>query len=196
MLHCVRLGARLDLSAPASRRSRNRCPRTGSGGQTNPSQTKPSQIKPSKSAWFNLVLFVRIETFQWVTANPNKNSVSPVTLWLNCHKPVLPSVSSAPAFPKAGFIRRLTRYSTEFWFFQANACFSDSHARSGDLVGAGRALGDGQTQGLRPGPYLFSASSTLTEARPLTSRPAFCSKSAIAALLLVPTCPSGSPPMS
>jgi hypothetical protein len=27
----------------------------------------------------------------------------PVTVWLNCHKPVLPSVSSAPAFPKGGF---------------------------------------------------------------------------------------------
>jgi hypothetical protein len=37
--------------------------------QTNPNKSKPSQIKPSKSAWFNLVLFVRIGTFQWVTAN-------------------------------------------------------------------------------------------------------------------------------
>jgi hypothetical protein len=45
-------------------------------------------------------------------------------------------------------------------------------------------------------PYRFSASSTLTEARPLTSSPALCSKSAIAALLFVPMCPSGSPPMS
>jgi hypothetical protein len=41
--------------------------------QINPSKTKPSQIKPSKIAWFYLVLFVRIGTFQWVTTNPNKN---------------------------------------------------------------------------------------------------------------------------
>ena len=43
--------------------------------QTKPSQTKPDQINPSKIAWFCLlVLFVRIETFQCLTANPNKNS--------------------------------------------------------------------------------------------------------------------------
>src|ERR1700735_2627631 len=44
--------------------------------------------------------------------------------------------------------------------------------------------------------YRFRAAKTLTEGRPLTSSPALCWKSAIAALLLVPTCPSGSPPMS
>jgi hypothetical protein len=40
--------------------------------QINPRQTKQGQIKPSKIAWFYLVLFVRIWTFQWVAANPNK----------------------------------------------------------------------------------------------------------------------------
>ena len=44
--------------------------------------------------------------------------------------------------------------------------------------------------------HFFSAASTLTEARPLTSIPFFCSKSAIAALLLVPMSPSGGPPTS
>jgi hypothetical protein len=42
--------------------------------QINPNKTKQGQIKPSKIAWFNLVLFVRIGTFQWVIVNPNKNS--------------------------------------------------------------------------------------------------------------------------
>jgi hypothetical protein len=44
--------------------------------------------------------------------------------------------------------------------------------------------------------HRFSASSTLTDARPLTGMPARCSKSAIAALLLVPMSPSGWPPTS
>ena len=48
--------------------------------QINPSKTKPHQIEPSKIAWFYLVLFVRIGTFQWVTANPNKKiSVPPLS---------------------------------------------------------------------------------------------------------------------
>jgi hypothetical protein len=45
----------------------------GSSFQANPSQSKQIQIGPSEIAWIYLVLFVRIETFQWVTANPNKN---------------------------------------------------------------------------------------------------------------------------
>src|SRR5271165_7404977 len=36
--------------------------------QISPSQSKPSQAKPSKIAWISLVLFVRIGTYQWVTA--------------------------------------------------------------------------------------------------------------------------------
>ena len=67
-------------SAIAGAASRSR-PR----GQANPSQSKPDQIRPSKIAWFYLVLFVRIGTFQWVTANPNKNLVPHVTLCLECH---------------------------------------------------------------------------------------------------------------
>ena len=43
--------------------------------QANPSQSKPAQINPSKIAWFYLVLFVRIGTFQWVTPNPNKKNL-------------------------------------------------------------------------------------------------------------------------
>jgi hypothetical protein len=49
-----------------------RLPGHGFRGQTKPSKTKPGQIKPSNFAWFNLVLFVRIGTFQWATTNPNK----------------------------------------------------------------------------------------------------------------------------
>ena len=45
-------------------------------------------------------------------------------------------------------------------------------------------------------PYLFSAASTLTEARPSTVMPWRLSKSAIAARLLVPMSPSGAPPTS
>ena len=39
--------------------------------QIGPSRTKPRQIKPSKIAWFCSVLFVRIGTFQRVTADLN-----------------------------------------------------------------------------------------------------------------------------
>jgi hypothetical protein len=52
--------------------------------QINPNKTKPGQIKPSKIAWCNLVLFVRIGTFQWVTANPNKK-ISPWSLLRTPH---------------------------------------------------------------------------------------------------------------
>ncbi|HKI16207.1 MAG TPA: phosphoribosyl-ATP diphosphatase, partial [Roseiarcus sp.] len=34
-----------------------------------PSYSKPDQADPNKNAWFYLVLFVRIGTYQWVTAN-------------------------------------------------------------------------------------------------------------------------------
>src|SRR5208282_827828 len=37
-----------------------------------PNSSKPRQANPSKNAWFCLVLFVRIGTYQWVTAIPNK----------------------------------------------------------------------------------------------------------------------------
>ena len=43
--------------------------RGSAAGQTKPNKTKRHQINPSKNAWFYLVLFVRIRTFQWVTAN-------------------------------------------------------------------------------------------------------------------------------
>src|SRR5208282_3362253 len=38
-----------------------------------PSKPKPSQANPNKMAWICLFLFVRIGTYQWVTAIPNKN---------------------------------------------------------------------------------------------------------------------------
>jgi hypothetical protein len=41
---------------------------------SNPNKTKQNQINPSEMAWIWLVLFVRIGTFQWATANPNKKS--------------------------------------------------------------------------------------------------------------------------
>jgi hypothetical protein len=62
--------------------------------QINPNKTKQGQIKPSKIAWFNLVLFVRIGTFQWVIANPNKNS-SP---WFFPGRPILDTHGSGPEF--------------------------------------------------------------------------------------------------
>ena len=37
-------------------------------------QPRPGQATPNKIAWFYSVLFVRIRTYQWVTAIPNKNS--------------------------------------------------------------------------------------------------------------------------
>jgi hypothetical protein len=41
-----------------------------------PSKAKPGQANPNKIAWIYLVLFVRIGTYQWVTAIPNKNFFS------------------------------------------------------------------------------------------------------------------------
>jgi hypothetical protein len=41
--------------------------------QARPSKSKPGQAIPNKNAWICLVLFVRIGTFQSVTAVPNKN---------------------------------------------------------------------------------------------------------------------------
>ena len=43
--------------------------RTAFGG---PNQSKQNQINPRKKAWFSLDSFGRIQTFQRVTANPNK----------------------------------------------------------------------------------------------------------------------------
>src|SRR3984957_20084973 len=63
----------IKASAPAQKPGGRSGKRTVSPIQINPSKTKPSQIKPSKIAWFYLVLFVQIGTFQWVTTNPNKN---------------------------------------------------------------------------------------------------------------------------
>src|SRR5208282_6714341 len=37
--------------------------------QARPSKSKPRQANPNKIAWICLVLFVRIGTYQWVTAN-------------------------------------------------------------------------------------------------------------------------------
>src|SRR3984957_481947 len=51
---------------------RTRVRRAPFGAQIKSSKTKPRQIRPSNFAWFYLVLFVRIGTFQSVTANPNK----------------------------------------------------------------------------------------------------------------------------
>src|ERR1700733_10700832 len=69
----------LRFSSLSDSRACARLPGHGFRGQTKPSKTKPGQIKPSNFAWFNLVLFVRIWTFQWVTTNANKNFSS-------CHR--------------------------------------------------------------------------------------------------------------
>src|ERR1700722_18600749 len=92
-------------------------------GQTNPSKTKPDQIRPSKIAWFYLVLFVRIGTFQWVTANPNRiflplsHCASNVTVAFSL--PVLPRGAAA----KRSSIRRTVRYTIDFGFTQEIARF-------------------------------------------------------------------------
>jgi hypothetical protein len=49
-----------------------------------------------------LVLFVRIGTFQWVTANPNKKIFPYVTLWLNGNAYSL-LASPCRGVPKAAF---------------------------------------------------------------------------------------------
>jgi hypothetical protein len=41
--------------------------------QAQPSKSKPGQAHPNKIAWICVVLFVRIGTYQWVTAISNKN---------------------------------------------------------------------------------------------------------------------------
>jgi hypothetical protein len=51
------------------------CASIGRGFQAWPSKSKPGQANPNKIAWISLVLFVRIGTYQWVTAIPNKNSL-------------------------------------------------------------------------------------------------------------------------
>src|SRR5271157_1515538 len=48
--------------------------------QARPSKSKPRQANPNKIAWICLVLFVRIGTYQWVTAIPTKNFFSPPSL--------------------------------------------------------------------------------------------------------------------
>src|SRR5208282_4559469 len=44
----------------------------GRGAQILPSRAKRNQAHPNKIAWICLVLFVRIGTFQWVTAEKIK----------------------------------------------------------------------------------------------------------------------------
>jgi hypothetical protein len=67
-----------------------------------PSRTKQNQVKPSKIAWISLVLFVRIWTFQWVTAEKNKKEF----LTPFCFPP---GVSQ-----DAGSIRRGVQYNADF----------------------------------------------------------------------------------
>jgi hypothetical protein len=57
-----------DLPEPPYRLRSNRRP--NSVRRTN--QSKQNQINPRKKAWFSLDFFGRIQTFQRVTANPNK----------------------------------------------------------------------------------------------------------------------------
>src|SRR5271165_3198928 len=63
------------LPAPSVARAAPPC--RGGRDQHGPSKTKPSQTNPNKIAWISLVLFVRIGTYQWVTAIPNKNFLLP-----------------------------------------------------------------------------------------------------------------------
>jgi hypothetical protein len=49
-------------------------------------QAKPSPTKKSKqNSWFYLVLFVRIRTFQWVTANPNMKNLPAINSYLRLY---------------------------------------------------------------------------------------------------------------
>jgi hypothetical protein len=55
---------------------------------------KQKQAKPNKIAWICLGLFVRTETFQWVTANPNKKIFSRLNLDAKRLKPAFPLILS------------------------------------------------------------------------------------------------------
>ena len=102
--------------------------------QINPNKTKPGQIKPSKIAWFNLVLFVRIGTFQWVTANPNKKSLPLSGPTVNRLKPA-PSDSGLPSdaglgadsVPPMYCVARSFRFSKQLFNF--SVCLAERRVR-------------------------------------------------------------------
>jgi hypothetical protein len=96
-------------------------PQFGLGRQIKPSKSKPTQIKPSKITWFYLVLFVRIGTFQWVTANPNKKSFPYRTL--RRLKPAPSDSSSRPASAQAR-VRFRTMYCVARYCVARNFRFS------------------------------------------------------------------------
>jgi hypothetical protein len=52
---------------PAAKRSQTR-PNFSKPNQAGPKKTKKNQEKPRKNPWIFLDSFVRIRTFQWVTA--------------------------------------------------------------------------------------------------------------------------------
>jgi hypothetical protein len=54
--------------------------RKSAGGGIRPNKSKQTLAAPNKTKQNSLVLFVRIVTFQWVTANPNKNFAPPLSL--------------------------------------------------------------------------------------------------------------------
>ena len=115
MPHRQRLGARLDLSAPASRCSRNRCPEWGPAAkqiQAKPSPTKLNQAKQLGFIWFYSFesrLFNGLQRIQ-------------IRIRFPCHTVAQPQQTCSP-FSLSGAGRRrvlsgdLTRYSTEFCFF-------------------------------------------------------------------------------
>src|SRR5271166_6801078 len=89
------------------------------GSARPPNISKPDQAKPSKNAWIYLVLFVRIGTFQWVTAFPNRKFSLPrpcrqaprkARAFFSDHRAKLPWL---PIFTKELF-ERLSRARTGF----------------------------------------------------------------------------------
>jgi hypothetical protein len=85
--------------------------------QTNPSKSKPHQIKPSKIAWIYLVLFVRIGTFQWVTANPNKKTLSRLRLGAKRLKRLPLSFSPPRSLARRGLSIRQWKIHTTYFLF-------------------------------------------------------------------------------
>jgi hypothetical protein len=82
-----------------------------------PNKSKQIQIKPSKTAWIWLVLFGRIETFQWVAGEKIKKSGSRLRLRVKRLKPGLPlplaasrSVSRKLDLAKASIQARLSNF--------------------------------------------------------------------------------------
>ena len=117
-------------------------------GEFRPRKSKQNQIKPRKNAWICLVLFVRIGTFQGVTANPNRKIFygpnSPSGLCAKCLRRALLSSPRSAAASRRLDSGRQNIISTYFWFCRANspcrlrpdALQKENHGIGGEASGA------------------------------------------------------------